>query len=277
MLRTLLASSIAAIALGSSAHAEGFSGGISGDARFQSVDNTDDNISGDRGVALSFSAYGRYDINNFSVFGDLNSTLQDMNTSVEEYAGAAQSAGLHFGYNGESGIYLGAFVGLNRFKADSAKGGYGSDFGRIYGVEGQFEVTDAMTVYGQVGRAKMVGDPGDTAFIGRFSKLGVNYRLGDMTLLGSYETGYSPDIFEDSGDWGRYRVFSMGAERALGNGLIGTVSLNRSTWVANTEDSGGGNSISVGVRMPLGGATTRNNLTTSYNPGLAAAWAEALD
>ena len=48
--------------------------------------------------------------------------------------------------------------------------------------------------------------------------------------------------------------------------------------IANTEDSGFDDFYSIGIRIPLGPEPgKRNNLTTSYRPGLAAAWASTLD
>ncbi|MDP3263761.1 MAG: hypothetical protein U1E06_14320 [Tabrizicola sp.] len=48
--------------------------------------------------------------------------------------------------------------------------------------------------------------------------------------------------------------------------------------IASTEDNGSDEFQSPGIRIPLGpDTTTRNNLTTTCRPGLAAAWASAFD
>jgi hypothetical protein len=183
---------------------------------------------------------------------------------------------LHFGRNFGAG-YAGAFIGRNQFQSfdTPSTNGYGS--GRLYGIEGQY-VMDGATVFAQLGQAKMIGLPGDEAFIGRFGRIGVSASVDKLTLTADLEKGSSNDMFEDEGDYGDYRSLGVAVDYQFTDRIIGTLTYETMDIVANTEDSGFDDFYGIGIRVPLGTAPAkRNNLTTSYKPGLAAAWASVLD
>lgn len=123
----------------------------------------------------------------------------------------------------------------------------------------------------------LVGDLGDTAFKGDFVRAGLSATQGKLTVATDFEYGRSDNIFEDSSDWGEYTAFGINAEYQFKPRLIGTFGVSRMDITANTEDNGDETLISIGVKVPFGATYKRNNLTTSYRPGLAAAWAETLD
>ncbi|QMU59582.1 MAG: hypothetical protein GKR98_16170 [Boseongicola sp.] len=188
----------------------------------------------------------------------------------------ATAYGLHIGRQFGS-AYFGGFYGKTRFQGSDAATFNGYVDGDLYGIEASQDLSFG-SIFGQVGQAKMIGDGTDTAFDGLFFRVGVNANLGNqINLITGYERGSSPGIFEDEGDSGSYERFDLTAEYPFGDRVIGQVGFQMTDFQANTEDLGSETTIRVGLRIPLGKTSRRNDLKTTYLPGLAAAWAEVLD
>jgi hypothetical protein len=156
-------------------------------------------------------------------------------------------------------------------------------WGSIYGVEGTFNVGQTMFL-GQVGHANIQPSPGDEAFIGWIARVGALHSMSpDKAVLVDLGFGHSPNIFEDSGDWGTY--FSWGVKFVKHvpqfQNMFLTLAYDGMSVTANTEDSGIEHSIRVGLAIPLGGATTAAEvarpLATPMGPFRAAGWAGTLD
>lgn len=259
-------------------HAQEFQGEVAlsfGNAPFLSTDDDDERLSES---AYQLSGWAGVDIGDWRVFGDANIYRRNIGDEDFDSYGpeGARSIGLHFGRN-FGPAYAGAFIGRNEFQSDDTPSGNDYVSGKLYGLEGQYEM-GAVTLFAQIGRADMVGDEGDVAFTGGFQRVGISASVDKFTLTADFEQGNSPDIFEDDGDEGDYRALGVAVDYQVTDRVIGTVSYRTMDIIANTEDSGFDDYYAIGVRIPLGASTgKRNNLTTSYYPGLAAAWASTLD
>jgi hypothetical protein len=279
MQHKMLAVALLAAAAAGQAGAQSFEGEVAlsfGKAPFLSTD--DDDVRQEE-QSYGLSGWAGVNLGDYRVTADVNAFTRSIGTEdFDEYApGGARSYGLHFGRT-FGAAYAGAFLGRNEFQSDDTATGNGYMSGKVFGVEGQYDL-GAISVFGQIGRAELRGDDfNDNGFIGNFQRLGMSATLDKLTLTASVEQGRSPGLFEDGGDWGEYRVFSLGADYQITERLIGTVGYRTMDITANTEDSGYDDAFAVGIRIPLGAsAGKRNNLTTSYYPGLAAAWAATLD
>ena len=275
--RIIVAAALALTA--GAAQAQDFAGEVSlsfGKAPLFSTDDDEDRFS-EPGYLLS--GWGGMTFGDWRVFGDINVFNRNIGSQdFDSYAPeGARSIGLHFGRTFGT-AYAGAFIGRNQFQSDDTPSGNGYKSGKLYGIEGQYEM-GGVTLFAQIGRADMVGDPGDNAFTGGFQRVGVSTSVDKFTLTADYEQGRSPNVFEDgSGDWGEYRTLGATVDYQFSERVIGTLSYRNMDILANTEDNGSDDFYGIGVRIPFGAATgKRNNLTTSYYPGLAAAWASALD
>lgn len=243
-----------------------------------SFEQTDDDVEDDGLSGFSFKGHVRADWNAWSAFADLNSVTRDIgNEDFDDFLPEGATAyGLHVGRN-FGPLYFGGFYGQNRFQGSDASSDNGYVSGDLYGLEAEYQFARTGALFGQYGVAEMVGDEGDTAFDGNFHRLGASYGFGRFGVVADYEKGRSDDIFEDSGDWGEYEAYGIEASYQFSPSLIATIGYETTTFTANTEDEGTENTISVGLTVPFGAAGSRNNLTTTYRPGLAAAWAETLD
>lgn len=261
------------------AQAQEFQGEVAlsfGKAPFLSTDDDDERLSES---AYQLSGWAGASFGDWKVFGDINVYNRDIGSvDFDSYAPeGARSIGLHFGRS-FGAAYVGAFLGRNEFQSDETPSGNDYVSGKLYGIEGQYEMGSA-TLFAQIGRADMVGDEDDNAFTGGFQRIGVSMSVDQLTLTADLEQGRSPDVFEDGGgDWGEYRALGVAVDYQFSERVIGTMSYRNMDVVANTEDNGFDDFYAIGIRIPLGAATgKRNNLTTSYYPGLAAAWAATLD
>ena len=260
------------------AYAQTFEGSVAlsyGNAPFLSTDDDDERLT-ERGYKAS--GYLGATFGDWRVFGDINVYNRSIgDQDFDEYApGGASSLGLHAGRN-FGNFYGGAFVGKNRFQGTDAMTTNDYVSGSLYGVEAEYSM-GAISVFGQLGRAKMIGDAGDTEFTGKFGKIGIAATLDRFVISADFEQGNSPLNFEDAGDEGDYRVLGLAIDYQITDRVIGTLSYEKMEIIANTEDSGSDEFFGIGIRIPLGATgAKRNNLTTSYRPGLAAAWAETLD
>lgn len=278
-LKLLAAGMVFALAAGQ-VRAQAFEGEVElsfGRAPFLSTDDDDERLSD---PSYKVSGWAGTAFGDWRVFGDVNVYNRDIGAEdFSSYAPeGARSYGLHVGRNFGS-AYAGAFMGRNEFQSDDTADSNSYVSGKIYGVEGQYEM-GAVTVFAQLGRAEMVIDPTDTAFVGGFQRLGVSATVDKLTMTADLEQGHSPHIFEDSGDsnWGKYRALGVNLDYRLSERLIATASYEMMDITANSEDSGSDQFYGVGIRIPLGASTgKRNHLTTSYSPGLAASWAANLD
>ena len=188
----------------------------------------------------------------------------------------ARSLGLHLGHQFD-GVYVGIFGGKNWFQGDDSASGNGYLDGEVYGLEMEYDLGNDSSIFAQFGDADMVGDQGDTAFRGEYVRAGFATTRGKLTIAADVEYGRSDAIFEDSSDWGDYTAYGVDFEYRFHPRVIGTLGLSRMDITANSEDNGEDNMVSIGIKVPFGADYERNNLTTSYRPGLAAAWAEVLD
>lgn len=260
------------------ARAQEFQGEVAlsfGKAPFLSTDDDDERLS-EPGYQLSGWAGASF--GDWKVFGDVNVFKRDIGDNDFNSYGpeGARSIGLHFGKSFGT-AYVGAFIGRNEFQNDDTPTGNDYVSGKLYGIEGQYEMGGA-TLFAQLGRADMVGEEGDVAFIGGFQRIGISTTIDQLTLTADVEQGKSSNIFEDDGDYGDYRALGLAVDYQFSPRVIGTVSYRKMDVVANTEDSAIDDFYGIGIRIPLGAtAGKRNNLTTSYYPGLAAAWAANLD
>jgi hypothetical protein len=275
----LLAAAVLAAAVAGHADAQSFEGDVSlsyGRAPFMSTDDDEDRIS-EPGYKVSGWAGATF--GDWRVFADVNVFHRSIgDESFSSYGPeGARSYGLHFG-RGFGPAYVGAFLGRNQFQSDSTPDGNGYKSGKIYGVEGQYDM-GGVSFFAQLGRAEMIGDLGDNEFTGTFQRIGASATVDKLTITADLEQGGSPDVFEDCcGNWGHYRSLGVTFDYQVSERLIATVSYETMSIQANTEDNGYDEFFGVGVRVPLGASTgKRNNLTTSYSPGLAAAWASNLD
>lgn len=242
--------------------------------------NTDDSEA-DSLSHLSFGGVAGFDYNGFRAYIDGHGLRRSLESGqdFDDYAPEdASSYGLHVGYefNPAFGpLYVGAFVGRNEFQGDDASSTNGTVSGDLYGIEAEAMLGNT-SVFAQIGSAEMIGDGTDTAFDGRFYRVGAAHDFNHFTVVGDFEWGTSPDVFEDSGDWGEYTSFGVTFETPITDAVYGYLALNRTEITANDEDMARETRVELGVRFNYG-PRTRTNLTTSYNPGLAAAWAETLD
>ena len=256
-----------------------FSGGVGLKFGQMSFEQSDDSVDESDLNVFALNGYLRYDWNAWSVFADVNSVRRDIgDEDFDEFAPeGAMSYGLHAGRTFGS-FYAGAFVGQNRFQGDDADvfGDYVS--GELYGLETEYRFNEAGAVFAQVGRADMVGDDGDVAFDGNFYRVGASYQFANFGVAVDYEAGNSPDIFEDEGDGGGdYKAYSIEGSYEVRPNLTASFGYERMDITANTEDDGSEDTITLGLAFAFGPKTDRHNLTTTYKPGLAAAWAETLD
>ena len=257
--------------------AQSFWGGA--EIAFGSADmgNTDDGESGSLdGFALA--GHGVFEIQGWQIMLDANNLDRGIpaGEDYDTYAPEDVSAyGLHVGRMlGDT--YVGGFYGQNRFQGEDAGVIGGHVNGSLFGIEAEHNVGFG-SVFGQIGKADMIGEVDDTGFDGTFLRLGVDARLGVFNMIASFERGTSPAIYEDTDDSGTYERYDISFEYPFNERVIGMVGVEMTDFVANTEDSSSETNLKLGVRVPIGGEGRRNNLKTTYMPGLAAAWAETLD
>lgn len=275
---SLILGMAAACLAGLTAQAETvFSGDIGASIARTDFTNSDDDYE-ERIDGYSLTGTLRADFGDWAAFADFAHMRRDtIDDDFYDYAPkGASSLGLHFGRQFNE-LYAGAFLGKNWFQAYDTPTGNGFASDSLYGVEAEYQFGPNTSLFAQVGMAEMVGDEGDNAFDGRFARLGMATTFNALTLAMDYEFGRSDDIFEDGGDWGEYKAFGIYAEYQFKPMLIGTMSLKQMDITANTEDNADETTVAVGLKIPFGATYKRNNLTTTYNPGLAAAWASTLD
>ena len=266
-------------ALPAIAGAQTFSGGLEVGYGTMDYGNSDDgesaNVDARYGAAHLDVAFSEWRVTLDANHTGRN-TLSDPFDSFDSYAPEDATAyGLHVGrIVGDT--YVGGFVGRNRFQGDDASSSNGFVTGSLFGLEAEKALSFG-SVFGQLGQANMVGEESDTAFDGVFFRVGATVDAGQFDLVAAYERGTSPSIFEDEDDSGTYSVFEFGVEYPLSNRFVGTLGVEMVEFQANTEDLGSETTIKLGLRVPLGSDARRNNLKTTYMPGLAAAWAETLD
>lgn len=240
--------------------------------------STDDDEERLSEMGYQASGWAGVSLENWKVFGDLNIFHRRTgDNDFDSYAPeGARSYGVHFGRK-MGQIYAGAFLDRNQFQSEYRESGNYYVSGKLYGLEGQYHI-GSTTLFAQLGRAEMVGDEDDVAFIGTFQRIGALMSVDKFTLTADIENGRSPNIFEDDGDYGNYPTVGVSVDYQFSDRFIGILSYRNMDVVANTEDNGFDDFYGVGMRIPLGAtAGKRNNLATSYSPGLAAAWASNLD
>lgn len=226
------------------------------------------------GVAASLAA----NINNWNLGFDINHMQRNLGAgdNFEDQAPEGATAiGFHFGQEfGDT--YYGGFIGKNRFQGFDSGSANGYVWGTLFGVEATHKMSFGK-IFGQIGRAKMTGEAGDTAFDGEFLRFGVDVDLARGDILASYERGKSGGIFEDLGDSGSYERIEILYEYPINERLIGVIGTDVIHIKANIEDASAVSNWTFGLRLPIGENRRRNPLRTTYMPGLAAAWAETLD
>jgi len=277
----LMASGLA-IAVAFPAQADlAFSGSVGtglGLSQIMSSDDDDQNYS--EGLFM-LDGQVRAEVNGWAFMMDASHFGRSLDgNDFDDYAPSQASAlGLHAGYMwGEH--YVGVFAGRNWFQGEEAATDNGTEHGDLYGIEGHFKLANGTTgFFGQLGWADMAGDDDDTGFKGTFLRLGMTQAVNDkLDLMIDLEYGRSSDLFEDSDDWGEYQSVGVKAAYAFQPRLIGEAGIDLMHITANSEDTGNDYRAYVGLRIPFGADGAQSSpLTTSYKPGLAAAWAETLD
>lgn len=255
-----------------------FSGGVGLKFGQMAFENSDDSEDVDGLNVFGLNGHLRMDWNAWSVFADVNTVRRDIgDEAFNEYAPeGATSYGLHAGRT-FGNFYGGAFVGQNRFQGLDSGSENGYVTGNLYGLEAEYKISPAGAVFGQLGKADMVGDDADTAFDGGFYRIGASYSFDRFGVAVDYERGKSDDIFEDDTDSGDYRSYGIEGSYLLTSNLSATAGYEKMDITANTEDDASESTFTLGLNFAFGAKTSRHNLTTTYKPGLAAAWAEALD
>jgi hypothetical protein len=255
-----------------------FSAGIGLKVGQLSFEQSDDGEEDDGISSVGLNGFVRMDWNAWSVFADVNSVRRDIgDEDFDDFVPEGATAfGLHAGRN-FGNLYAGAFIGRNWFQGDDADQDNGYVSGRLYGLEAEYRFSAVGAVFAQLGDAEMIGEAGDTAFDGRYYRVGGSYSFGKFGVAVDYERGTSKEIFEDEGDEGDYRAYSIEGSYDFGNNLTATLGYQTADYRAYTEEDGSESTVSLGLAIAFGDRSDRHNLTTSYQPGLAAAWAETLD
>lgn len=262
-------------------HAQTISGSV--ELSFGQLDyfNSDDNESDDI-RSLGAAAHVGLSFGNWRATLDANHlerNVDDQADFKDEVPEGATAYGLHVGRT-FGATYVGVFAGINEFQGLDSGSSNGSVDGELYGLELEHQ-TSFGSVFGQIGKAEMIGQTVNgaeqTGFDGEFVMMGVAANIGKGTAYASLELGRSPDLFEDPGDEGVYHVIDLEYEHPFGERVIGSVGVQLANFDDNSDvERGGETTFSVGLRVPFGSDRTRNNLKTTYSPGLAAAWAESL-
>ncbi|KPN63278.1 hypothetical protein SAMN04488527_10267 [Aliiroseovarius crassostreae] len=279
--KCLLASGLAFTAAFPAQAELSFSGSIGASVGTSAFLNSDEEYEYSSEDLFKLDGQLRAEMGNWAFMIDASHFGRDLDGKVfSDYAPSRASAlGLHAGYMwGEN--YVGVFAGRNWFQGEEAGSVNGTESGNLYGIEGQFELANGTTgFFGQLGRAELAGDDRDTGFEGTFVRLGMTQAITDkLNLMIDLEYGRSSDLFEDEEDWGDYKSVGIKAAYAFQPRLIGEAGIDLMNIAANEEDHGNDYRAYLGVRIPFGAEGAKiSPLTTTYKPGLAAAWAEALD
>ncbi len=187
--------------------------------------------------------------------------------------------GVHVGKN-FGGLYAGAFAGIGFQQTDLnyniMRAGY------IGGLEAK-KSFGKLTVFGQVAYMDWRyedwdGFPPDNGFTGMMSRVGLSYEISDrLSAMFDFEYGYSPDWFEDAGDWGELMVGQLQLAYAITDRFDIVAGYEYGQFRANTEDDGYESNLTIGVRMNFGGASGFNELSTPVQGFAAAGWAKTTD
>lgn len=254
------------------------SGNVSGAVGVRDCENTDDDPCGNHST---YSLAGRVNVplgNSFSIQADAaHERYSSPRDSADQVTGAT-TYGLHASYRNPNSFLVGIYGGITKSKMEY------DPTGRLYGIEGQYYF-DRVTLYGQFGKADINDDGNDSRFVGRTYGIGVRYfPTDDLMLQATYAYGRSSS-FEDSGDWGVVKDFTLEGKMRLmkQQPLYGFVQIRNSTYTANSEDKGSEQLFMIGASFEFGSpslhASDRRGatLTTPMVYGRAAGWAEALD
>ena len=188
--------------------------------------------------------------------------------------------GLHVGKNFGS-LYVGAFGAVGFQQTDMNSSIMRPGF--VGGLEAK-KSFGKLTVFGQVAYMDWRYDTWanrptpDNGFSGLLSRVGASYQFSDrLSAMFDFEAGYSPDYFEDYGDWGELLVGQLQVAYAITDRLDIVAGYEYGTFTANTEDSGYESNVTIGVRMNFGGASGFNELSTPVQGFAAAGWAQTTD
>ncbi len=264
-----------------------FSGSVTANYLASDMWSTDDDDQWNSFSGLSVEGYVTAEFaNGLTVTTDASWLYRDLSPygdPQQEYRNQGpreyEVLGVHVGKNFGS-VYAGAFAGIGfqqtDLNYDIMRAGY------IGGLEAK-KSFGKLTVFGQVAYMDWQyedwdGAAPDNGFTGMMSRVGASYEISDrLSAMLDFEYGYSPDWFEDAGDWGELMVGQLQLAYAVNDRLDIIAGYETGTFHANTEDNGYESNFTIGVRMNFGGASGFNELSTPVQGFAAAGWAKTTD
>jgi len=285
---TIVTSTIAALSFASIAQAgPSLSGSVTASYLGSDMLSTDDDddwnnfsgftlegyVTGEFANGLVFTADASMLYRDLSPYGNVRTEYRDQGPREFEVFG------LHVGKNFGS-LYAGAFAGIGFQQTDLNYDIMREGF--ISGVEAK-KSFGKLTIFGQVAYMDWQyeawdGSAPDNGFTGMMSRVGMSYEINDrLSAMVDIEYGYSPDWFEDPGDWGELMVGQLQVAYAMTDRLDIVAGYEFGEFTANTEDFGYESNATIGVRMNFGGASGFNELSTPVQGFAAAGWAKTTD
>ncbi|MCP4122542.1 MAG: hypothetical protein GY751_12385 [Bacteroidetes bacterium] len=199
-------------------------------------------------------------------------------TDSVDYSGPVHTGiiGIHAGKSFHN-VYVGVYGGVGFFD------GYDDDHdpmrGKTLGVELEYEASQNVNLFAQLGAVSAIGDEDDNEFKGPNARVGASAQFTDRFGAAiNFEMARSNKCFEDcGGDWGRYKSLGVEVNYKLTDHFDLFAAYEKQDITANDEDDAETSNIFLGIRMPFGGAKGRNNLETPMGAFNAAGWMHPLD
>ncbi len=264
-----------------------FSGSVTASYLASDMFSTDDDDAWNSFSGLSVEGYVAAEFaNGIVVSADVSWLYRDLSPYGDprnEYRNQGprefEVLGLHVGKNFGS-FYAGGFAAIGFQQTDLDYDIMREGF--IGGLEGK-KSFGKLTVFGQLAYMDWQyeawdGFEPDNGFTGMMSRFGVSYDFSDrLSAMFDFEYGYSPNWFEDDGDWGELMVGQIQLAYALNERFDIIAGYEYGQFRANTEDDGYESNITLGIRMSFGGASGFNVLSTPVQGFAAAGWAKTND
>lgn len=222
--------------------------------------------------------------NSFAFNAELREDGQDDEIMDDENAMDGQRQfDAHYFYD-ISGYKVGAFLAY----AEASHSGDNENYkARLGGIQGIIPLTDDMTLYAQYGQAKSESkNQSSGGFVdGDMGRLGFAYSLPGSTLLKLEAEAANCKDYEDDGEDGIFRRYSVMGETSFGvdKNMAVTYALSTGKFDAKGDtDYVEEDIVSVGFRYYFGGATSAKALRsgligTSTLPARAMSWTPAMD
>ena len=284
----LIPGAIAALAFANPAQAEpSFSGSVTASYLASDMFSEDDDNAWNSFGGLTFEGYVTAEYaSGLMVTTDISWLYRDLSPygpPRTEYRNQGprefEVLGVHVGKN-FGDVYAGGFVGVGfqqtDLNYDIMRAGY------IGGIEAQKNFGN-FSVFGQVAYMDWRyeawdGAAPDNGFSGVMSRVGVSYDFTDrLSAMLDFEYGFSPNWFEDAGDWGELMVGQIQVAYAVNDRMDIVAGYEYGQFRANTEDDGYESNITLGLRINFGGASGFNELSTPVQGFAAAGWAKTTD